>query len=276
MKEILFFDFEANLNLINFQKEAELLDLNYCFKHTFEIQELNNSENIVITDKAALNYLNQLKSKNIYLWITEPEVIHPHIYQLAIKENTKFKKVFSHNRDFCNSIPNGFWYPWGSYFIPLNEQKIYEKNKNSSIVCSSKLWTDGHHFRHKCFEMTKKLLDGYKYGDPVEQKLTWHKDYRYSIAVENCFVKGYFTEKILDCFRTGTIPIYKGDSEIINYFNKDGIILFTEPEELIDILSYIDVKYYNDRIEVIKENFIKAEPFLYPWKYIKENYLNEI
>ena len=43
MKEILFFDFESNLNPVNFQKEAQLLDLNYCFKHTFEIQELNNS-----------------------------------------------------------------------------------------------------------------------------------------------------------------------------------------------------------------------------------------
>jgi len=276
MKEILLFDFEANLNPVNFQKEAELLNLDYYFKHTFATEEINNSDNIIITDKAALNFLNQIKSKNIYLWIMEPKVINPYTYQLALKENKKFKKIFSHDKNFCQSIPNGFWYPWGSYFIPLSEHKIYQKNKNASIVCSSKLWTEGHRIRHKCYEITKNLLDGYKYGDPVEPKLKWHQDYRYSIAVENCFEKGYFTEKILDCFRTGTIPIYKGDPEILNYFNKNGIILFNEPEELIDIIRKTNENFYNERINAVTENFSKAQSFLYPWKFIKENYLNEI
>lgn len=276
MKNITLLDFEANLNPVNFQQEAEILKLDFCFKHTFAVQEINESENVVITDKAALNFLNKIKAKNIYLWIIEPKVINPYIYELASKEAHRFKKIFSHDKQFCNSITNVFWYPWGSYFIPLNEHAIYKKNKNTSIVCSSKLWTDGHRFRHKCYENTKHLLDGYKYGDPVEPKIKWHKDYRYTIAVENCFEKGYFTEKIIDCFRTATIPIYKGDPEILNYFNKEGIILFDEVEQLTEIISKADENFYLERIEAIKENFLKSEPYLYPWKFIKENYLNEI
>ena len=57
MKEILLLDFEANLNPVNFEKEAELLNLNYCFKHSVDQGQINNSKNVVITDKAALNFL---------------------------------------------------------------------------------------------------------------------------------------------------------------------------------------------------------------------------
>ena len=35
-------------------------------------------------------------------------------------------------------------------------------------------------------------------------------DYRFSVAIENGQYKTYFTEKILDCFATGTIPVYLG------------------------------------------------------------------
>ncbi len=276
MKEILLLDFEANLNPVNFEKEAELLNLNYCFKHSVDQGQINNSKNVVITDKAALNFLKELRSENIYLWIMEPKVINPHIYELAVKENKKFKKIFSHNKNFCNFLGNAYWYPWGSYFIPLNEHKIYEKFKNVSMVCSSKVWTDGHAFRHKCFLKVKDLLDGYKYGDPVEAKMKWHKDYRYSIAVENCYEPGYFTEKILDCFRTGTIPIYKGDPEILRYFNKDAVLTFNTLEELEEIVSKADEKFYLARLDAIHQNYILAESYLYPWKYIKNNYLNEL
>lgn len=276
MKIIPLLDFECMHNEISFEKEAKLINSEYCFKHLFNLDEINKYQHIVISDKAALSQIQNIKSENIYLWIMEPNVINPSIYDFAFKNQNKFKKIFSHHKSFCEHLKNGYWYPWGAYFIPLTEHKIYNKDKNCSIVCSSKLWTEGHKIRHKCFETVKHLLDGYKYGDPVEPKLKWHQNYRYSIAVENCVEKGYFTEKILDCFRTATIPIYKGDPEILNYFNKDGIIVFNEPEQLIDILSYTDSKYYNDRIDAIKENFTKAESFLYPWKYIKDNYLNEI
>jgi hypothetical protein len=276
MKTIPLLDFEANLNPVNFEEEAKILNLNYCFKHIFDIEELNKYQDIIITDKAALNNIQNFINKNIYLWIIEPPVVNSCIYEFAKKNNKKFKKIFSHNKKFCSEIENAFWYPWGSYFIPLNEHFLYEKNKNTSIVCSSKSWTEGHKFRHQCFEKIKHLLDGYKYGDPVEPKIKWHKEYRFSIAVENCVEKGYFTEKILDCFRTGTIPIYKGDPEILNYFNKDGILLFNELEELEEIVKKADEKFYQERINAVNENFIKAQPYLFPWKYIKENYLNEI
>ena len=145
------------------------------------------------------------------------------------------------------------------------------------MIASNKKMCEGHRLRLQWVERLWGQVDMYGRGfNEIALKEEGLCDYMFSIAIENGQYGTYFTEKLLDCFATGTIPVYLGAPDIGNYFNKDGIILFTEPEELIDILSYTDVNYYNDRIEVIKENFIKAEPFLYPWKYIKENYLNEI
>ena len=276
MKEIPLLDFECIQNKISFFEEAKLLNLNYGYRHILNLNDINKYETLIISDRAALQYLNILQNKNIYLWIMEPKVINPNIYELAYSNKQRFKKIFSHHKKVCSEIENCFWYPWGAYFIPLNEHAIYEKSKNVGMVCSSKVWTEGHSFRHQCFLKVKHLLDGYKYGDPVEPKMKWHKDYRYSVAVENCYEPGYFTEKILDCFRTGTIPIYKGDPEILRYFNKDGVLIFNTLEELEEIVSKTDEKFYLERLDAIHQNYKLAESYLYPWKYIKDNYLNEL
>lgn len=276
MQVIPLLDFECSHHEVNYEEEARILGLDYCFKHISIENDLSKYDSIVITDKAALNYLHLLEGKNLYFWLMEPAVINPYIYDLAIKHSYRFKKIFSHHKYLCKELKNAFWYPWGSYNIPLKEHQIYQKNKNTSIVCSSKKFTYGQQLRHASYEATKSLLDGFKYAGEYEDKSKWHKKYRFSINVENCYVDGYFTEKIIDCFRTGTIPIYKGDPEILNYFDKDGIILFETPEELQDIVKKCNEDLYESKINSVRCNYKKAEPFLYPWKFIKENYLNEI
>ena len=44
----------------------------------------------------------------------------------------------------------------------------------------------------------------------------------FSVCIENDVYDTYFTEKILDCFATGTIPIYKGTKNklVIQTFNQ--------------------------------------------------------
>jgi len=42
--------------------------------------------------------------------------------------------------------------------------------------------------------------------------------------MENDSVPNYYTEKITDCFATGTVPIYWGATNIGDYFDERGII----------------------------------------------------
>ena len=49
-------------------------------------------------------------------------------------------------------------------------------------------------------------------------------DWMFHIAIENVSRDDYFTEKLLDCFLTRTVPIYWGCPNISNYFDAEGII----------------------------------------------------
>ena len=45
---------------------------------------------------------------------------------------------------------------------------------------------------------------------------------------------GYFTEKLLDCFLTRTVPVYWGCPDIYEYFDLDGIIHVNNPKSGAD------------------------------------------
>ena len=73
----------------------------------------------------------------------------------------------------------------------------------------------------------------------ILDKIDGLKDYCFSFAVENDIVPGYFTEKILDCFMTGTVPIYIGHEYIKSIFDERGIIFYNDS---FDINSLTKVK----------------------------------
>ena len=78
-------------------------------------------------------------------------------------------------------------------------------------------------------------------GGPVDDKLTFLSNYKFSICFENDKTEGYISEKLSDAFEAGTIPIYYGDDTVL---------------ELLNNRSYIHVKDENDfdeKIELIKK-----------------------
>ena len=84
-------------------------------------------------------------------------------------------------------------------------------------------------------------------------------EYRYSITVENSKSENYFTEKLIDCFRMGTVPIYWGSESIKDYFNMDGIIYFEEISELDAIFAGLTEEKYVSMLPAIKENYELAK-----------------
>jgi predicted nucleic acid-binding Zn ribbon protein len=76
-------------------------------------------------------------------------------------------------------------------------------------------------------ELFEKLKNDSRFADHIygrdykfiPNKLDGLKDYMFSIVVENSIYPKYYTEKITDCFATGTVPIYYGDKSIGEDFN---------------------------------------------------------
>lgn len=80
---------------------------------------------------------------------------------------------------------------------------------------------------------------------PVKDKFSFQEGYRFTLALENTSYPGYTTEKIMDAWAAGTIPIYWGDPYIKKYFNEDSFI---------NISDYDNYDELRRRIQEINEN----------------------
>ena len=94
----------------------------------------------------------------------------------------------------------------------------------------------------------------------------------FGVAIENTSHRGYFTEKILDCFLLKTIPIYWGCSNIGNYFDIDGIITFNNVDDLIYKTNQLKENYYENRKEIINKNWKLALDYV----HYEQNIVNTI
>lgn len=80
-------------------------------------------------------------------------------------------------------------------------------------------------------------------GGPVADKLAFQSGCKFSIAFENTSHPGYATEKIVDSFAAGTVPIYWGDPEIGETFNTGAFINchdYASMDEVVEAVKAVD------------------------------------
>ena len=119
------------------------------------------------------------------------------------------------------------------------------KTKNISVVCSDLTELPGHKKRYafvnKLIGHFKDRLDVYGRGfNSIDDKWEALAPYKYSIAIENSAINGYFTEKLTECYLAHTFPIYYGAPDIHLYF---------QPESLLKI----DIDDYKSSINSIEK-----------------------
>lgn len=236
---------------------------------------------IVFFTESGMEQVNKYPNKINIGIILEPRCISPNPYLYVLDRNIqeKFYIILTHDNDLINSNPNKFkFYPFGGSWIFPGDQQIYKKSNNISIIASDKNYTEGHRLRHSVIKKNKKHINGI-FGrgyNLLDNKLLGLKEYRFSIIIENDKKSNLFTEKLIDCFLTGTIPIYWGCPNIDEFFNPFGIMIFNDIEELEEILIDCNISKYNSMIIHILENFELAKKYKIPEDFIWNKYINLI
>ena len=78
----------------------------------------------------------------------------------------------------------------------------------------------------------------------------------FHIAVENCQVDNYYSEKISQAFATKTVPLYWGCENLREKgYSEKGIIRFNDENELIDIVNKLTPEDYYNRLPYINYNY---------------------
>lgn len=91
------------------------------------------------------------------------------------------------------------------------------------------------------------------YRGPVVSKQWTLRNYRFALVFENQLQPGYVTEKLLDCFEAGTVPIYWGAPDVLSDVPKDSILLLADVHNDLDKVLR-DPKLYRAMSQAVHEN----------------------
>jgi hypothetical protein len=215
------------------------------------------------------------KTKLNFAWIQESSTINVSL-QDWIKNNVtyleeNFELVFVHDTRLL-PLSNKFKHVICNARSWVKDIGIHPKTKLVSMIASNKVMCYEHMLRQQVVNVFRDKVDLYGRGhNEIPDKIYGLKDYCFSITMENHTYPLAYSEKLSDCFATGTIPIYYGCEEVNTLFNPEGILWLYQDFKIEDLsfdLYYSKIKAIEDNFNLIKSWPI-AEDYLY-YTYIKD------
>lgn len=99
-------------------------------------------------------------------------------------------------------------------------------------------------------------------GNPVSTKLEVAKNYKYMLCFENDLYPGYITEKLLDAYLCGTVPLYWGLLGNEPYINRSSFINAADFQSISEFASYVANLSDQEFMDVQAAPLLKAVPSL--------------
>ena len=126
------------------------------------------------------------------------------------------------NRRFCNFVYSNAKDGWATKLRIDFAKKLMEYKK---VDCPGKVLNN----------MSSDVLTP-RDGDWQKGKMAFLKDYKFTIAFENCSMDGYTTEKMLDPLIAHSVPIYWGNPSVDKDFNTEAFVCANGYEDRLDDL----------------------------------------
>jgi hypothetical protein len=237
---------------------------------------------------------NDNRSERKIFFNLEPESIIP-TQEYILKNYNKFSHIITFNQtvlDKCGK--RGIKYLYGTTWISekdYNNIDLIAKQYKISIMTGSKCMTVGHSFRIQLYQkqqaFSKFPITFWRSsaGQPLPElnpgnnpllgrdsssKINMLATYQFHICIENSRQLNYFTEKLIDCLITKTIPIYYGCPNIAEYFDTTGWIILEDesPSSLFKALMTLDFNYYMKHIDTINKNYEECKKYIDIYKNI--------
>lgn len=189
-------------------------------------------------------------------FLFEPPGVRPVQYRLHRLFRRRWFRIFTYDGPLLSAAPNAVHF---NGHTPWVEASNPEKTGHISVVTSAKTDLPGHRLRLRVSERWPDRLARFgKAYQPVDSKNEALDPYRFSLAIENSRSAGYFTEKVLDCFLTRTVPIYWGDPELGQFFDLDGVVVCDGEDDVDRAVQTLTEADYEARRDAIERNYTAA------------------
>ena len=213
------------------------------------------------TATAGRDYLRYPKARRVAL-LCEPNSSIPFVEKPELAD--RFVLILTHDARLLERGAPYAEMPFGTSFLESALQTATKYTKTRLVSMIGAPHPDpkaGHILRNHVIEALASRSDVDRFGKGVrwiDSKLEGLADYAFSIAMENCSRDFYFTEKIIDCFLTDTVPVYCGCRGIDRFFDVRGMLIFESLPELLSVLDELSWDRYAEMLPYVQENREKA------------------
>lgn len=205
------------------------------------------------------------------LLLNEPNAVTK-LANRVCEDPNRWDYILAHNPRVLRRCANSVRFCYGTTWI--NDYAFPEKVFGVSTLVSAQLVVNGHYLRRKLWDCRASITiprrfyisqrlkeiepEGYVLGARKEPMF----DTQFHLAIENSSTKNYFTEKIIDCFQTRTVPIYYGAKNIGRFFNRKGILVVRNADEAINTCNRLTSSTYDSMRAAIEDNYTRSMSWL--------------
>ena len=223
--------------------------------HVWKNKEDSESSVVVFMDYDHRGGFSYKGNKKKVLWLNESRGFSRE-QSLDLYNNIDdfidvYDLILTHNRELVGIDDRFVYAPNSSNISWVEEPRIYKKTRRTSMLCSGKAQCSGHLVRNRWANELRDCLDLFgRFLRPVDKVEEALCPYMFSVSIDNDFYSTAFTEKLMNCFATGTVPVYLGSPDIGDYFNTDGIIVL----ESVGQVCGLTEDDYHSRRDAIDDN----------------------
>ncbi|MCW2119443.1 glycosyltransferase family 10 domain-containing protein [Flavobacterium sp. 7A] len=240
---------------------------------TFTEEDVAECDYLVILDYPKNDISIKVNPNNIISVCLEPPNEVSKYRQYANKKAAVIINQLDINK---NNILSHGALPWHidkdyDFLTAVKQQDLVKENKIVWIT-SNQQSSKGHKDRMRFLEQIKPLpfVDLYGRGiNPVDDKWEVLSQSKYAIAYENFQNEYYWTEKIMDCFLSHTMPIYFGCKNIGEFFPKNSFIQMNPKDRHIDLFlkEIVQSNKWDENKDAINEarNLVLNKYQLFPF-----------
>lgn len=233
------------------------------------------SETLFCVNRGIVEYLQNPRIrdyyKHIYIWVIESREIDSPLYSLVDccldKLRFECKAGFASDSQLLTKA-KGFFYPVSIGTVSDSRGDHLTKTSNYidkpvKLFCSSKIMCLNHKLRLSMGMYLKKKNQNFNFDlVPTSTQSNYPtlrdqlSDCLFCVVIENLVDPYYFTEKIVGCLASKTVPIIYGScAPEINGLDVRGVLTFNSVNELDLLINICDSHKYRELSNSIEHNY---------------------
>ena len=245
-------------------------------------ENIDGEGTLVVDLEATEKHFTETKCPRPYIfWQSEPDKMMPKIRPYILENYHLYDWVMTSDQPVLTGCPNSVYFNGAENWVTKEEYESIDVSKKQykiSTIVGGKTKCPGHILRLTlCGNIAKiRNLDVFHSsqcppthllknprGIIYETKMPLFENYKYSLVIENSQQINYFTEKLIDCLLTKTLPIYYGCPNICEFFNTTGWVILpnTDVHTCVTTINSLSDCYYGS-IDAIEQNYCTARRYL--------------